>query len=277
MKTESVNTDRMSTLAPEDGDKNYVAVLARGLNLLEAFDATHLCMGNTEIAQRAGMPKSTVSRLTYTLTKAGYLSFDADSQQYRLGPAAGRLARLYVRGRSVLECARPRMEALAERFGAIVGLLERDGLEMVAIHLQMPHNAPVVGNYPPNARFPLGLASSGRAYLAHCATAERTWLIQQLRAAARHGAASKLQNTLEASITKTRSQGFASSFEEVRKTVNGVAVSLRSPVDRTLLSVNVSAPVSVISAAVMMDEVGPALVEMVRAIELDLQQSVGSS
>ena len=48
--------------------------LARGLDILTAFTPAEGLLGNQEIAARAGLPKATVSRLTYTLTKLGYLT-----------------------------------------------------------------------------------------------------------------------------------------------------------------------------------------------------------
>jgi hypothetical protein len=55
-------------------DRKFVIALARGLDVLRAFTSTETLLGNQEIANRAGLPKATVSRLTYTLTKLGYLT-----------------------------------------------------------------------------------------------------------------------------------------------------------------------------------------------------------
>ena len=55
-------------------DRKFVTALARGLEVLRVFTPTEGLLGNGEIAERTGLPKPTVSRLTYTLTKLGYLS-----------------------------------------------------------------------------------------------------------------------------------------------------------------------------------------------------------
>jgi len=57
-----------------NGDRKFVTALARGLEVLRAFTPTEGLLGNGEIAERTGLPKPTVSRLTYTLTKLGYLA-----------------------------------------------------------------------------------------------------------------------------------------------------------------------------------------------------------
>jgi len=42
--------------------------------VLRAFQPNDGLLGNQEIAARTNLPKPTVSRLTYTLTKLGYLA-----------------------------------------------------------------------------------------------------------------------------------------------------------------------------------------------------------
>src|SRR3546814_11280775 len=47
-------------------DRQFAMNLARGLEVLRAFSASAPLLGNREIADRTGLPKPTVSRLTYT-------------------------------------------------------------------------------------------------------------------------------------------------------------------------------------------------------------------
>ena len=44
-------------------------------------------MSNQDLASRTGLPKNTVSRLTYALTQLGYLDQDPASGRYQLGLA----------------------------------------------------------------------------------------------------------------------------------------------------------------------------------------------
>ena len=56
-----------------EGDRQFATTLARGLEVLRCFTPLEPLLGNKEISVRTGLPKPTVSRLTYTLTKLGYL------------------------------------------------------------------------------------------------------------------------------------------------------------------------------------------------------------
>ena len=73
---------------PPGGKKDYRfnTALARGLSVLRAFSPDNRPIGNAEIAARVGLPKATVSRLTFTLTELGYLNYNEDIERYSLGP-----------------------------------------------------------------------------------------------------------------------------------------------------------------------------------------------
>ena len=59
-----------------------------GSMCLRAFQPNDGLLGNQEIAARTNLPKPTVSRLTYTLTKLGYLTPVPRFEKYQLAPAA---------------------------------------------------------------------------------------------------------------------------------------------------------------------------------------------
>ena len=62
-----------------DGDENderhLVTTMVRGLEILKCFQPGERLLGNKDLARRTGIPKPTVSRLTYTLTRMGYLNY----------------------------------------------------------------------------------------------------------------------------------------------------------------------------------------------------------
>ncbi len=70
-----------------EGDRKFVVALARGLDVLRCFRARDGFLTNQEIAERTGLPKPTVTRLTYTLCQLGYLQ---QNPQTRKIPARAR-------------------------------------------------------------------------------------------------------------------------------------------------------------------------------------------
>src|ERR1700730_9844005 len=69
-------------------DSSFFVALSRGLEVLRAFHPNDGLLGNQEIAARTNLPKPTVSRLTYTLTKLGYLTPVPRFEKYQLAPSA---------------------------------------------------------------------------------------------------------------------------------------------------------------------------------------------
>ncbi|MGE8488690.1 MAG: helix-turn-helix domain-containing protein, partial [Paraburkholderia nemoris] len=68
----SVLASRTAHEAHKD-DRHFVTALARGLEVLACFRSGDKSLSNQELALRCKLPKSTVSRLTHTLTLLGYL------------------------------------------------------------------------------------------------------------------------------------------------------------------------------------------------------------
>ena len=68
-------------------DRKFVEALSRGLDVLRAFSQGSVILGNQDIARITGLPKPTVSRMTYTLTKLGYLATTSSWKSISLVPA----------------------------------------------------------------------------------------------------------------------------------------------------------------------------------------------
>ena len=71
-------------LKGETKDRKFVEALARGLDVLRAFGQKGGVLGNQDIAAITGLPKPTISRLTYTLTQLGYLTYSTRLEKYQL-------------------------------------------------------------------------------------------------------------------------------------------------------------------------------------------------
>src|ERR1700752_3810442 len=114
-------------------DRHFVEALARGLEILACFRQRDGLLGNQELARRCGLAKSTVSRLTYTLTKLGYLIHVEEEGKYALGSATLSLASAMLGRLDIRKLARPLMQELAEFSNCLVSLCSRDRLSMVYV------------------------------------------------------------------------------------------------------------------------------------------------
>lgn len=80
----------------------------------------------SEIAERLGLPKSTVSRLLKTLSESGILDRNDETRQYVAGPMALQLGGVYMANNNVLDLVDEAVRRLVElfRFTGYIAVLE---------------------------------------------------------------------------------------------------------------------------------------------------------
>jgi DNA-binding IclR family transcriptional regulator len=152
--------------------------LERGVEVLRAFRPGSELLGNGELADRTGLPKSTVSRLTQTLVAMGMLQAEPALRAYRLAPAVLSLAHAMRTGSRVLSVAAPMMQKLAERDRLNVGLAAPDRDEMVYLESIRYSRRAAFRHVASGQRVPMELTSLGRAFLAATTDPRRTALLR---------------------------------------------------------------------------------------------------
>src|SRR5574339_303456 len=135
-------------------------------------------LGNKEISVRTGLPKPTVSRLTYTLTKLGYLRHSMRLGKYQLGSAVLSIGYPLLASMNVRQVARPLMKELADYCNGSVSMGVRDRLSMVYVESCRSGNGittlPDIGT-----SVPISHSVIGRAFLAACTPPERETVLRQ--------------------------------------------------------------------------------------------------
>lgn len=186
--------------------------LERGMEILRAFRPGSDLLGNGEIADRTGIARATVSRLTQTLVMSGMLDYDRNARAYRLGVAVLSLGLAMRSSNPVLQIASPMMRAASERCRANVGLAAVDRNEMVYLESFRYNRRGVLRTVVSGQRVPIELTSLGRAYLAAAPEENRHEFLAKLRArtAARSGEtmSEALQKEISEAIVQVNEHGF---------------------------------------------------------------------
>ena len=176
-----MNTYASAVLHDKPGQSPANRSLERGVEILRAFRPGSELLGNGEIADRTGLSKSTVSRLTQTLVGAGMLQIDAQTRAYRLAPAVLSLGHAMRTGSHVLGIAAPLMRAVAEGEHINVGLAAPDRDEMVYLDSIRYNRRIALRHVVSGQRVPMELTSLGRAYLAVAPESRRKALFALFR------------------------------------------------------------------------------------------------
>jgi DNA-binding IclR family transcriptional regulator len=251
-----------------DGDRKFVAALARGLEVLRAFTPTEGLLGNGELAQRTGLPKPTVTRLTYTLTRLGYLVYVERLAKYQLAPAALALGYSALANMRIRQIARGYMQQLADWTDASVALGTRDRLDLIYVeHCRSRHG--VMLRLGLGSRIPIATTAMGRALLAGLPETERDWLLDYLKR--QEGKRwPKVRATIERAVADVAERGFTLSLGEWERDINAVGVPLAAPDGSGAFAFNCGAPSFQFTRERLESEIGPRLVNMVRNVSADL-------
>jgi DNA-binding IclR family transcriptional regulator len=140
-----------------------VQSISRAFSVLGALGDGPL--GVTEVAERAGLPKSTAARMLATLVGEGAVEQVPGDTAYRLGPRLITLAGGFSLVRSLSAIARPTLGELARASGEAAGLGIPDG-DLIHYIEQVDTPNPVVVRDWTGARAPLHAVSSGQVLLA---------------------------------------------------------------------------------------------------------------
>lgn len=225
-----------------------MSALHRGLEILRCFRPSDGPLGNQDLARRSGLPKPTVSRLTYTLSKLGYLVYLSDEGKYRVGVPVLGLGYACLGGTQIREAIQPHMQMLADDVGdgALVTLAGRDDLSM--IYIACARSVGVISlQLNVGSRISLGRSGLGRAYLAAVSDDEREALLARMRARAGENW-SGIEVGIRRSRREIQKQGFCVNVGDWHPHVNGVAVPLRlSRLALPVLALNCGAPSYVLS------------------------------
>jgi DNA-binding IclR family transcriptional regulator len=248
-------------------DRSFVVALSRGLDVLRAFRPNDGLLGNQEIAARTKLPKPTVSRLTYTLTKLGYITPVPRFEKYQLAPAAMALGYAALANLGVRHLSEPYREELMRETGGAVAVGGRDRFSM--IYFGQSRGMTIGVQLDVGSRVPIATTAMGRAYLWALDEEERNTLLRDLRE--HYGARwTKMRDGIERAGETVAKYGFVISAGEWHDDIAAAGVALKLNDGTGPYAFNCGAPAFRFTEDRLRNDIGPRLVTMVRNIEAAL-------
>jgi DNA-binding IclR family transcriptional regulator len=251
------------------GDRHFVTALARGLEVLACFRHGDRMLGNQEFARRCALAKSTVSRLTHTLTKLGYLVYVEESAKYSLGTATLSLGSAMLSRLDIRKLAHPLMQQLAEFGQCMVSLGSRDRLSMIYIDA-VRGSAAVTLSLDSGARIQIATSAMGRAYLTAVPEEQRNDIMERVRELADVDRWPDLQRGVAKALRDIRELGVCCSFGEWQKDVNAIAVPVKPGGGLPPMAINCGAPAYMVSKEFLLERVRPRLIALANELEISL-------
>ena len=169
----------VKSVTREPGDRQFASTLERGLRVLQCFSVDSPELGNAEIAFRTGLPKPTVSRLTHTLVKLGYLERSQSSAEFGLGMGVLCLGYPLLASLQLRRLAAGPMKDLADLIDGAVAINVRAHLSVVALENVIARD--VLDGKPSVGRaLPLLSTAAGMGWLIGASAEERQRAIREL-------------------------------------------------------------------------------------------------
>ncbi|MFC0282898.1 IclR family transcriptional regulator [Camelimonas abortus] len=247
-----------------DSGRQFVAALARGLDVLSAFRVSDGPLGNQELAERTGLPKPTVSRITHTLMELGYLSYNPRLANYELGGRTLKLAFTALERLDIRRVARPLMQELANAGDMNISLTVRERQSVICI--ETCEGSALIGlRLPVGARMPIATTSAGKAWLAGATPEERAAVLEELRRQKPEDFP-KLKAAVDAAVAEIREKGYCTSIGEWQRDINGAGAPIILPDGRGVYALGLGGPAYLLGEKEIHERFGPMLARTARAI-----------
>ena len=241
--------------------------LIRGIEILRCFKPGMGLLGNSELAERTGLPPSTISRLTQTLVLSGFLEHDPVRQAYRLAPTVLCLGHAFKTGSTEIRLAEPLMRKTSEKLKLNVGLAVADRLEMVYLESIRYTKNIALRTVAAGQRVPIERTSLGRAWIAQLDPGTRKQLLLELKNQKMKNWA-QIEAEIHEAIESMSNRGYcvATWLPEI----SAISTSLKL-INGSYASLNFSTPAESKLNGLLENYV-PALFELKDKIELEIQK-----
>lgn len=246
-------------------DPQFVAALSHGLAILQCFSTEQSNLTNSALARMTDMPRSSVSRLTHTLVKLGYLDYDTATGAYRLGLGVLPLQPAALAGTRIVESAAPQMQELADRIHGRVLLTVYDNFGLTVVHGACT-NPNISAPRSVGSRYQMPRRAMGRAYLASCSGDEQEQILIHLAQGDDHrwGA---LQVERDCAFRSYRVYGYCTSLDEIRPGNHSVSTTVNLPHLGRRLILSCGGPAELLPERILRDHIAPLLMNSATAIE----------
>ena len=242
---------------------DYVASLAKGLRVIEAFGANTPRLSITEAAAASGLDRATTRRVLLTLNREGYA--DYDGKFFTLTPRILRLGMAALASLPLSQIVQPWLNQLSERIGQSCSVALLDESDIVYIARAAQKRVMSVGLMP-GSRLPAHCTSLGRVLLAALPREEAAGLVERSDLTPRTRCSLVEPKDIMTRIDDARDKGFALVNQEVELGLRSIAVPLMGRHGTVVAALNIGLPATDAPPEATVDEYLPHLLRLQSAM-----------
>ena len=228
----------------------FVEALAKGLAVLECFDAAHPDMTLSDIARRTGVTPAAARRSLITLQALGYVG--QNGKRFHLRPKVMSLGSGFYFAARIDEFMAPELRQLVEVHGDASSVAMLEGADVIYIAHHSTQRArratAVVG-----ARYPAHATSLGRVLLAGLSDAALEDVLARMQPVALTSRTVTDKAELRRLILRAREQGFATTVDQLDYGITALAVPVRAADGRVVAALNSSGYTGLVTPEAMVE------------------------
>ena len=217
--------------------EEFVQSLARGLQVITAFNADRPRMSLSEVALASGLSRASARRFLHTLVELGYVR--TDGKLFELTPHVLRLGTAYLSGLGLPQLAQPHLERLSARAAESTSAAVLDGTDIVYVARVATRRIMTVG-ITVGTRFPAFATSMGRVLLAYSAPDEVDAYFAAADLTPPTPRTVHVEADLRVLLAMIAEQGWAEVDQELEPGLYSLAAPVRDAEDRVVAAINVS-------------------------------------
>jgi IclR family transcriptional regulator, pca regulon regulatory protein len=218
-------------------DRDYVAALATGLAVIEAFGAKDPRLTLSDVARKAGLTRAAARRHLLTLVALGYA--ESDGKFFWLTARVLRLGHEHLAAAPLTKLAQPILQMIGDKTGEVASLAVLDEAE--SVFLARSASSRIVSlAIGVGTRLPAYCTSTGRVLLAGRSDAEVEVFLAGIRPMKYTYKTKSGYRQLLEEIGRVRVSGFAISDEEYEIGLRSIAVPVRDASGATVAAISLS-------------------------------------
>ncbi len=247
---------RQSKDLSASADPNFMQSLARGLDVLGAFQHARPSLSVSEVASLARISRAAARRCLHTLAVLGYAR--ANDGSYTLTPKTLSLGYAYLSASPVARVAQPLLEEVSTRLHESCSMTVFDGDEIVYVARAATQRIISVG-LSVGSRLPAYCTAMGRVLLAYSAEGDLDAYLQRVPLARQTPHTITEVAVLRRELRQVRAAGYAVVDQELELGLRSIAVPVRQPDGRAVAAINVGAQAARVDLATMSQAYLPVL------------------
>ena len=261
--------EEIAALEQDDGDRDYVTSLARGLEVICAFTRDRPTMTLSDMAKATGMSRATARRLLLTLVREGYA--EKRDRIFSLRPKVLQLGYSALSSVGILDIVQPVMNDLSQQTQESIYTAVLTGDEVTYLARSTPDRVISVSINIGN-RLPAYAVSTGRVLLAGESEEALARYLDRLQLEKHTSNTVRSKDHLREIIAETQRLGYSLVDEELEVGVRSLSVPIYDAGGQVLAALNACCPAMRFAVEDMRKKLVPVLLEAAAGINARFQQ-----